>query len=1126
MADFYSYGGQRFPYGIPFAECEAVLVSPTRFIVQGMKQYGFEHLTYEFVGIGLEVDENVKLAPYGTTLSAFPTKGTITEVIVTTRHGSSRYVGDLDAFSLMQRIEAVNANYDDDLIYINAFLFDGDDRFFRDGDEGAPGTVVIGDQDLANLNDSLTGTVGADSIYGLTGNDIIYATEGADYVDGGTGDDVIYVDGLDVGDRFLGRDGYDTIVLSNDSPIENIGRANIVSFFERLVVGSADEIEILSGTDGDNLFDLSLFQSVLGSFDLLAGDDTFVGGYAGEMVSGGAGDDVLSGAGGDDVLDGAEGADVLAGGEGNDTLIAGAGDTVSGGLGYDVLRLGGETSRLVLTPGRSIEELRGDELSGTSGDDVIYLDGLTKLLGGSIDLLAGNDDFRGSAADETIFGGDGDDTLYGGIGGLDSLDGGAGNDLFYVTSAAYALATLQGGEGDDTLSIYGSSGAASLIVGAGSSIETLEGSAIYGTSGANIFDLTEVAEVNVGHFALGGGHDSFVGSASGEYVVGEAGDDSLAGRGGNDTLVGGVGRDSLDGGDGNDALYLSTVGSLDGGAGDDVLYVPTSAIAEATLIGGDGHDILVLSYTGTPYRVILDLGAAASIEELYGSVFYGTSQADKINLSGVSKVSVSGFQLGAGSDEFLGSAGVERVDGGAGDDTLLGGGGNDTLSGGGGLLSGGRDSLDGGDGNDSLEGISAGGTLQGGAGDDWLHVTDVVLPHVTLSGGDGDDTLFIRNSATQGFATFAIDAASSIETLAMQGGSTIYGTSGADRFELAGLSSVLVDFDLGRGDDAFAGSGAAEIVYAGDGDDSLGGGGGADQLYAGLGDDVAFGGDGMDTLGGDVGNDSLDGGADDDTLFGRAGDDTLLGGGGDDDLTGHGGADSLEGGDGDDSLNGDGGNDLLFAGLGDDTLRGGDGADLLGGDVGNDVLEGGAGRDTLLGRAGDDALLGGEGDDTLTGHGGDDRLGGGAGRDDLAGSEGADTLNGAADSDTIDGGAGDDRVAGGEGQDMLTGGEGRDRFVFDAALKSKAADVITDYSTADDRFVLDASIFVNTNIGPLARDAFVLGTRAEDLEDRIIYDATSGSLWFDLDGSGRGKKALFATVDPDTAIDHREFDVL
>jgi len=143
----------------------------------------------------------------------------------------------------------------------------------------------------------------------------------------------------------------------------------------------------------------------------------------------------------------------------------------------------------------------------------------------------------------------------------------------------------------------------------------------------------------------------------------------------------------------------------------------------------------------------------------------------------------------------------------------------------------------------------------------------------------------------------------------------------------------------------------------------------------------------------------------------------------------------------------------------------------------------------------------------------------------LKGMTGADTLFGAGGADTLQGGVGDDQLFGGGGHDDLQGGTGMDGFRFDTALSAaNNVDHILDFSVVDDTIYLDRDIFTGIAAdGPLAAGAFRVGTVALDADDRILYDAPTGHLFYDSDGLGGAAAILFATVTPGTALTSADF---
>lgn len=128
---------------------------------------------------------------------------------------------------------------------------------------------------------------------------------------------------------------------------------------------------------------------------------------------------------------------------------------------------------------------------------------------------------------------------------------------------------------------------------------------------------------------------------------------------------------------------------------------------------------------------------------------------------------------------------------------------------------------------------------------------------------------------------------------------------------------------------------------------------------------------------------------------------------------------------------------------------------------------------------------------------------------------------------TLTGSAYANALTGGSKRDVLTGGAGADQFVFKTAPKASAADTITDFEVGVDKLHLDASFFRGLPTGALAPGALEFGTTAAASDDRILYDAASGSLYFDQDGSANGYSAiLFATIDPGQAVSAQDFWVI
>ncbi|WP_292927926.1 putative Ig domain-containing protein [Novosphingobium sp. PASSN1] len=164
--------------------------------------------------------------------------------------------------------------------------------------------------------------------------------------------------------------------------------------------------------------------------------------------------------------------------------------------------------------------------------------------------------------------------------------------------------------------------------------------------------------------------------------------------------------------------------------------------------------------------------------------------------------------------------------------------------------------------------------------------------------------------------------------------------------------------------------------------------------------------------------------------------------------------------------------------------------EILNGTVRNDIIQGSAGSDLISGFGGDDLISGGRGNDKIYGGLGDDRLGGGVG---------------------------DDKLYGGEGNDSLSGGSGRDYFVFDVAPTADNADTINDFSHLQrDKVVLSIAIYDGFGAtGLITADQFHAAagaTTAADAEDRLVYNTSSGALYYDVDGVGGEAAVQIATI--------------
>jgi Ca2+-binding RTX toxin-like protein len=394
----------------------------------------------------------------------------------------------------------------------------------------------------------------------------------------------------------------------------------------------------------------------------------------------------------------------------------------------------------------------------------------------------------------------------------------------------------------------------------------------------------------------------------------------------------------------------------------------------------------------------------------------------------------------------------------------------------------------------------------------------------------------------------------------MRGDDTLNGQGGADRLE------------GGTGNDIYVTDGLDTIIEASNA--------GIDQLLASRSVTLAaniehatlIGASNLNATGNNLNN----------SLVGNSGRNILRGAGGDDTLNGQGGADRLEGGTGNDIYVTDGLDTIIEASnAGIDQLRASgsvtlaaniEHATLLG--AGNFNTTGNNLSNSLVGNSGRNLLIGGGGNDTLNGQGGADRLEGGTGND-IYVTDGLDTiieainagidqlqasrsvtlaaniehatllgagninatgnnlnnsLVGNSGNNVLKGGAGNDTLNGQGGGDRLEGGAGNDRFVFNTALNGTTnIDRIEDFQVVDDTINLENAIFTAlTMTGTLAFAAFArnLTGLATDTEDRIIYEADTGRLFYDFNGSLAGGGIHFANLDTNLALTQNDFFVV
>ncbi|MEI6641678.1 MAG: calcium-binding protein [Novosphingobium sp.] len=721
--------------------------------------------------------------------------------------------------------------------------------------------LVTGTNGLTLVNGNYTGLTGTlITVFGNSGNDTLDASgltganavdlragAGLDVLKGGAASDSFYFAASDLsGDTVLGGLGLDYLNLTSAGTL------------------SAAAIANMSGVEAINL--------AAGTNSLTFANANFTGLTAGKItVTGSSGDDtidasVITGTSRVDLRAGA-GLDVLKGGAANDLFGFAAadlaGDTISGGLGSDILIMStaGTMAANALANMSGVESI--NLVAGTNGLTLVNAN-YTGVASGRIIVNgnSGNDtldasgltgtnaaDLRAGAGTDILKGGTGADSFQFAAANLDSLDtvtGNAGADLLQMTTAgALAANALTGMTGVETITLAN-----------GTNSVTLLNSNLTGVSGAKI-------SVNGGT-----GNDTVDGSGlTGSNAVdvrAGAGLDTLRGGAGSDTFrfaAADLSSDTISAGLGNDFLTFSTAGTLGATALANMAGVEIIQL----VAGNNGLTLLDANYTNVT-------GSKITV--------FGNSGNDTLDGSGLTGVNAVDMRAGAGLDVLKGGAGNDFFYFAAADlagDTILGGLGSDflILSTAGVLASnalanmngvegvnlaagtnsltfvtanftgvtGAKITVTGGTGDDTIDGSAVTGAnafdfrsgagldvLRGGAGADFFRFTAADLSNDTVQGGSGNDTLQVTTAGT--ILASALANVSGVEVIQLANGTNVFNLTDA---MVSSATATTVSVIGGTGDDLINGGDVITAtnrldLTAGTGNDTLYGGSGADTF--------------------------------------------------------------------------------------------------------------------------------------------------------------------------------------------------------------------------------------------------------------------------------------------------------
>ena len=599
-------------------------------------------------------------------------------------------------------------------------------------------------------------------INGSDSKDLFTFTQGNVSVSSGIGDDEFTIDAESIVEGALDAgDGNDVLsIVSGDVDLSKltitgiekiIVSSNSLSMSQSQWDSLGDLIELSDNANTsftlslDDAGQVTLSQdSVYAGLSGSDGADTLIGNDKDNVLSGNAGNDDLQGGDGDDRLISGSGTDVLAGGAGADTLdVRGkvnVADRLVGGEGIDTLLVeDGQNLTGAIISGvekligngivtMSIEQLAAFtsvsgvniQLSGT--DTEIDLPANIRLLNGAqirlpnVDSeLLSNQGMLGSASDDaitgsgnadTIFGGRGsdiisggagDDNLYGGS-GSNQISGGTGDDNIYVDYNSVNGEIVDGGEGNDTLTINFQNNQTSIDL-RNSILTNIENIFITGSSSYRYFhinidanqldSLTSFSNDHTGGNQYDGGRLSIYGEFGQDfeflnftetnyrqiYLNGDFGEVDLSNNPTVDfisntnvrvwvqsveSVIGSSETDKIEISDNTFDATLNT--------GDDILVLTADSL-NGQIDGGEGTDTLLIqnSFTDLTNATILNF---ENIKHNENTIVLSEAQFASLSLDGSGKVYIkeNGVINGTNAaDDFSGNI-LDTFAGGAGDD--------------------------------------------------------------------------------------------------------------------------------------------------------------------------------------------------------------------------------------------------------------------------------------------------------------------------------------------------------------------------------------------------------------------------------------------------------------------------
>ncbi len=350
---------------------------------------------------------------------------------------------------------------------------------------------------------------------------------------------------------------------------------------------------------------------------------------------------------------------------------------------------------------------------------------------------------------------------------------------------------------------------------------------------------------------------------------------------------------------------------------------------------------------------------------------------------------------------------------------------------------------------------------------------------------------------------------------------SIWDAGGTDTLRYTGSKNANISLKAATLDYSATGGGVVSYVKGIHGGLTIANGVSIERAIGGTGNDVFHGGTGHNTIDGGAGFDTMDYSdrykAVSVVLQGTATASVSVGGVVEDKLL------HIE------AIIGSGQNDALVGDALNNRFRGMAGSDWINGRAGRDTADySDKTKSVAVSLDGSDVVgvtVGGVAEDKIKNI---ENLTGGSAGDRLTGDWLANAIAGRSGIDTIDGSEGNDTIDGGGGSDILTGGLGVDRFVFSGTIGAGNIDTITDFRHDTDIIELNHLYMAKLPQIVSGREFYAAAgaTQGHDHDDRIVYNTTSGKLYYDQDGNGGSAAEQIAVLTWHPTLDAGDFRIV